>query len=225
MVKRLQKEIELFKAKERVKLTFGVLVCTVLSTCLLIVAAFTIIPISHYYIPLKGFLHPVNFWSTSHDITEFIANIQYVPQVPMIAAMSVILGKRFSCTAIFLYLITGLFFIPVFSLGGGFRYVFQYGFGYILGFFPMVLILSKYLQYDYKPKKVFAASIYSVLALHICGMVYLIMLCSIKHEAFSYVQDLLHMMTGVKFFYDLIFTFFSVYIANAVRKILWLSMD
>ena len=225
MAKRLQKEIELFKAKEKVKLTFGVLVCTILATCLLIVAAFTIIPISHYYIPAKGIFHPIIFWGAQHNISEFIAHIEYVPQIPMIAAMTIILGKRFSCVAIFLYIIAGLFFIPVFSLGGGIKYVFQYGFGYILGFFPMVIILSSCLQNDFKPKKVFWATLYSVLSLHLCGMIYLVMLCAVRHEPFSYVQDLLYMLTFVKILYDFAFTFICVYIANAVRKILWLSMD
>ena len=59
----------------------------------------------------------------------------------------------------------------------------------------------------------------------ICGIVYLVLLCAIKHEQFSYVQDLIHMMTHVKIFYDIAFTIICVYISNAVRKILWLSMD
>lgn len=225
MVKRFQKEIALFKEKDRVKLTFGVLVCTILAACSLVVAAFTIVPISHYYLPLKSIFHPITFWSSQHNISEFITKINYVPQIPTIACITIILGKRFSCIAILAYIITGLFFLPVFSLGGGLDYFFQYSFGYILGFIPMVLVLSTYLERDFKPKKVFIASLYSVLTLHLIGMIYLVLLCAIKHEPFNYVQDLLYMMTCVKFIYDLLFTFISVYFANIVRKILWLSMD
>ena len=225
MAKRLQKEIELFKAGDKVKLTFGVLVCTILAAFSLVVAAFTLIPITHYYLPAAAIFHPFKFWEAQHSIQEFITKIEYVPQIPAIACMTIILGKRFSCVAIILYLIAGLFFVPVFSLGGGWRYIFQYGFGYILGFFPMVIILSTYLKRDFSFKKVLLASLYSVCALHIVGMVYLVLLCAIRHEQFSYVQDLLTMMTFVKFFYDFFFTFISVYIANAIRKFLWLSMD
>lgn len=225
MSERLQKEKELFKAKDKVKFTFGVLVCTILSAFSLVVAAFTIIPISHYYLPFDAIFHPFKFWDAQHQLSEFVTNIDYVPQIPALACMAIILGKRYSCAAIILYLIAGLFFVPVFSLGGGLKYIFQYSFGYIIGFIPMVIILSKYIGKDFSPKRVFLASLYSVTALHIFGMVYLILLCAIKHEPFNYVQDLLHMMTYVKFFYDLFFTFVSVYIANVIRKFLWLSMD
>ena len=225
MAKRFQKEIALFKAKDKVKLTFGVLVCTILASFSLVIAAFSIWQISHYYIPYDAIFHPFKFWSMHHSTSEFVTKINYVPQIPAIACMTIILGKRFSCIAILLYIIAGLFFVPVFSLGGGLDYFSQYGFGYILGFIPMVIVLSAYLEHDYKPKKVFIASLYSVLVLHLIGMIYLVLLCAIKHESFSYVQDLLHMMTFVKFFYDLGFTFICVYLANATRKILWLSMD
>ena len=225
MVKRFQKEIALFKEGDKVKLTFGVLVCTILAACLLVVAAFTVLHISHYYLPLAAIFHPFKFWGAQHNISDFITSIDYVPQIPVLACMTIILGKRFSCVAILLYIITGLFFLPVFSLGGGIDYLFQYGFGYILGFIPMVIFLSTYLEKDYKPKKVFIASLYSVLVLHLTGMIYLVLLCAIRHDTFSYVQDLLYMMTFVKILYDLFFTFVCVYIANAARKILWLSMD
>ena len=225
MSERLQKEKELFKPKDNVKFTFGVLVCTILAAFSLVVAAFTQIPISHYYLPFASIFHPFKFWETQHNLSEFITHIEYVPQIPAIACMTIILGKRYSCVAIILYLIAGLFFVPVFSLGGGLKYIFQYGFGYIIGFFPMVIILSKCIGKDFRIKNVFLASLYSVLALHLFGMVYLILLCAIRHEPFNYVQDLLHMMTYVKIFYDLFFTVISVYVANIIRKFLWLSMD
>lgn len=225
MAKRLQKELELFRAGDKVKLTFGVLVCTILAAFSLVVAAFTTIPITHYYLPFSAIFHPIRFWGVQHSLSDFITRIEYVPQIPAIACMTIILGKRFSCVAIALYLIAGLFFVPVFSLGGGLKYIFQYGFGYILGFFPMVIILSNYIQRDYRPGKVFMGALYSVAALHLIGMFYLVLLCAIRHEPFSYVQDLLNMLTVVKFGYDLFFTFISVYIANVIRKFLWLSMD
>lgn len=225
MAKRLQREIELFKEGDKLKLTFGVLVCTILSAFSLVVAAFTIIPISHYYLPSAAIFHPFVFWGAQHSASDFITTIQYVPQIPAIACMTTILGKRYSCIAVFLYILTGLFFAPVFSLGGGLKYIFQYSFGYILGFFPMIIILSLFIKRDFKPKRVFLASLYSVTALHVFGAIYLVLLCAIRHEQFGYVQDLLHMMTYVKFSYDLFFTFVSVYIAAIIRKFLWLSMD
>lgn len=225
MTERLQKEKELFRAGDRVKLTFGVLVCTVLAAFSLVVAAFTVIPITHYYLPAAAIFHPFKFWNAAHNISDFITHVDYLPQVPAIACMTIILGRKYSIVAIFIYILAGLFFVPVFSLGGGIKYIFQYGFGYILGFIPMVLVLWKCLGRNYKPKKVFFASLYAVLALHIFGIVYLVLLCAIKHEQFSYVQDLIHMMSYVKIFYDLFFTIICIYLANALRKILWLSMD
>ena len=107
MAKRLQKELDLFKEGHRVKFTFGVLVCTILAMFSLVIAAFTMIPITHYYLPLASIIHPITFWSAPHTIQDFTAHIQYIPQIPAIVFMTIILGKRYSFVAIALYILTG----------------------------------------------------------------------------------------------------------------------
>lgn len=225
MTKRFNKELALFTAGDNIKFTFGVLICTILAAFSLVVAAFTAVNISHYYIPVDAILHPIIFSNTQHTTADFIISFSYVPQIPAIAFMTVILGKKYSSIAILLYLITGLFILPVFSLGGGIKYVGQYSFGYVLGFIPMVIVLANQLKNNFKPMNVIKASLFSVLILHLVGMIYLILVCAIRHDQFGYFQDLLNMLTFSKILYDWFFIAVCTYLANIVRKILWLVMD
>ena len=45
-----------------------------------------------------------------------------------------LLGKKWGGISVFLYLLLGLFGLPIFSNGGGFAYVLQPSFGFLLGF-------------------------------------------------------------------------------------------
>ena len=51
-------------------------------------------------------------------------------------------GKRIY--SILLYILLGLFAIPVFALGGGPKYIFEYGFGYILAYIPAVFFAVRF---------------------------------------------------------------------------------
>ena len=45
-----------------------------------------------------------------------------------------LLGKKWGTISVFLYLLLGLFGLPIFSAGGGFAYVLQPSFGFLIGF-------------------------------------------------------------------------------------------
>ena len=49
-------------------------------------------------------------------------------------------------TSVMLYILAGLFFVPIFALGGGVRYLAEFGFGYILGYIPAVIIAGNFLK-------------------------------------------------------------------------------
>jgi len=224
MTKRFERELDLYRPKNKVHFTLGVLVCMVFSVCMLIVSSFTVIHLTHYGLPLNAILHPIWFSNTQHTINDFIINFDYVPQIPAIAIIVVILGKKYGFFTALMYLFLGIFILPVFSLGGGVSYIFQYGFGYFIGFLVMIYILGRFIEEDLKFKNVFLGTLYSILSLHVIGSLYLVLICAIKHEPFSHVQDLLYMMTFVKIMYDIVITIISVYVANIVKKILWLAI-
>ncbi|HPD90629.1 MAG TPA: biotin transporter BioY [Bacillota bacterium] len=56
-------------------------------------------------------------------------------QVFFVVLAGLLLGPRFGAYSALLYLLLGLFGVPVFTEGGGFGYIFRPTFGYIIGFF------------------------------------------------------------------------------------------
>lgn len=55
-------------------------------------------------------------------------------QVFFVVLAGLLLGPRFGAYSALLYLLLGLFGVPVFTEGGGFGYIFRPTFGYIIGF-------------------------------------------------------------------------------------------
>lgn len=51
-----------------------------------------------------------------------------------------LLGPKWGAASQLLYLLTGLLGLPVFALGGGFSYVLQPGFGFLLGLIPAAAV-------------------------------------------------------------------------------------
>ena len=138
MSKRIEKQIDSFKYKgEPIKITLGTLILTCLSVLFIIVATFTQVTIKHPYFPLDTFsflAQDVNDYEILH---HFIKSYKYIPQIPVVFFIVALLGRKFGILSILMYIILGLFF-PIFALGGGVRYLFEYGFGYILAFLPAI---------------------------------------------------------------------------------------
>ena len=63
-----------------------------------------------------------------------------------------LLGARRGAICCLIYLLTGLVGIPVFTQGGGFQYIFQPTFGYLLGLVPAAFLMGLFLQ-KYKGNK------------------------------------------------------------------------
>lgn len=71
-----------------------------------------------------------------------------------------------------MYIILGLFF-PIFALGGGVRYLFEYGFGYILAFLPAIFFAGTLLKGKTDFLRVFLISVIGVLTIHVLGILYM----------------------------------------------------
>lgn len=55
-------------------------------------------------------------------------------QSGMVLLSGILLGPKYGSISVLLYVMLGLCGVPVFALGGGFGYVFQPTFGYLIGF-------------------------------------------------------------------------------------------
>ena len=126
MTKRISKQLNSFKYKgEPIKITLGTLVLTCFCTLLLIVSTFTQIPITS---PVEL----IQMISTPNYV-NYNESFRYIPQIPMVFFITSLLGRKFGILSICIYIILGMFF-PIFALGGGISYIFEFGFGYILAF-------------------------------------------------------------------------------------------
>ena len=63
-------------------------------------------------------------------------------QLPSIVLITLIFSGKIVIKAFSLYLIIGLFFIPVFHQGGSLGYLLTPNFGYLLGMYPLIKIID-----------------------------------------------------------------------------------
>lgn len=214
--KRLRKELDEFNAEnKKLKVTMGTLVVMGWCVFLIIIATFTQLDFSHY---VFGSLNPTNdsFLKIKHCI--------YIPQIPIIFFIASLIGKRFGITAVSIYIILGLSFFPIFALGGGINYIFQYNFGYILAYIPAVFIVSFLLKDKLNYWTAAKAAFMGVLTIHIIGVFYLILMAIIHQDSFTHVSSWIAMQSGTKLLYDFIFGYFAILISKPIKQILWISM-
>lgn len=91
------------------------------------------------------------------------------------ALAGVILGSFLGSLSQLLYIIIGLFGIPIFTSGGGPSYIFNSTFGYLIGFVFASYIIGKIVRKSEKPSflRIFLASILGVVVIYIIGVPYM----------------------------------------------------
>ena len=214
--KRLKDELDAFNAEnKKLKITMGTLVVMGWCVFLIIIATFTQFDFSYY---LPNSINPADeaFLRLKHCI--------YIPQVPVIFFIAALIGKRYGITAVVIYILLGLTFFPIFALGGGIGYIFEYNFGYILAYIPTIFIVSFVLKDKFNYATIAKASVLGVLTIHIVGVFYLILMAIIHSDPFSHVANWIIMQSGAKMIYDFIFGYLAILFSKPVKQILWLSM-
>lgn len=213
--KRLKEELDAFNAEnKKLKITMGTLVVMGWCVFLIIIATFTQLDFNHYVLSLPP--QDGVFWKMKHCV--------YIPQVPVIFFIAALIGKRFGTTAVTIYILLGLTFFPIFALGGGIGYIFQYNFGYILAYLPAVFIVSFTLKDKFNYATIAKADILGVLTIHIIGIFYLILMAIIHRDSFSNVAGWIVMQSGAKMVYDFVFGYFAILLSKPVKQVLWISM-
>jgi len=187
-----------------VSLSFGTLVMTVIFAFLLVIATFTQIKFNFSW---AG-------WGT----------YSYVPQIPIVMLIAIVLGPRFGLMSILLYVVAGLF-LPIYALGGGIHYILEYSFGYILAYLPAVYIAGKIIERGYTIRNIMLSVVFCVFTIHIIGTFYLMLVVLIKNDPMYYIYDFLVLQSGVKIIFDLIFTIAAALIAQPIKQVLWITMS
>ena len=198
----------------------GILTLTAFCTILLIAAVFTRIKVFNCMQIFEAFLHP-EFFPDTNSVFQMKPYF-YVPQIPVVLFSAALLGMVCSLTSVFLYIVIGLAFLPVFGLGGGFDYVLNPSFGYILAFIPGIVIWTGLTDKNSSFGNLVFSTILSIFSIHLLGFFYMLIVCLIKHYDFVYIADWLLFESLIKMVYDIIFGLLAVITAKFARKFIWI---
>lgn len=225
MTKRIAKQLETFKYKNQdIRLSLGVLILVGLCSFLIVMATFTQFDFNHFILPWDWFSYINADFKNPAVFHHFIKHYRYIPQIPVILFIVTLLGRRYSLLSIFIYILVGLFLYPVFALGGGIDYVFQYGFGYILGYIPAAFFAGSIIRSGLTFRNMAQATFVGVLTIHFIGIVYMLFIGTIQRCGFDFILGWIVAQSGSKVLYDLLFSFISMVFAKLTKKILWVAI-
>ncbi len=212
-------EVKLIKKQiEGIRLSFGSLLLIFCCTFLIILATFVQLDISHFILP-KGL-----FEGADLGFKDFIHTYKFIPQIPVVMFVGAFLGRKYGIASILIYILLGLFIIPVFALGGGPKYILEYGFGYIVGYIPAVFFAGSILKSGFSNKNILKAVFVGVLTIHLIGVLYMLFIAGLKHEGWTFMSGWICAQSGVKIIYDMVFSFAALFIARYAKIILWFFM-
>lgn len=221
MTKRYTKQINSFKYKgEPIKVTVGTLILTCLCILFLIVATFTQVTLTHPNVWMEAFSALQENFEPAQDL---VRTYRYIPQIPVVFFIIALLGRKFGVLAILGYIFLGMFF-PIFALGGGISYIFEYGFGYILAFIPVIFLVGTLLKVKTDLFRILLWVVAGVIAIHILGILYLLFVAVLQHTPMDFVASWITTQSGVQIIYDIMFSTLAVCLGRIFRKILWIIM-
>ena len=131
-----------------------------------------------------------------------------------------ILGVKKSIIVFLLYILMGISGLPVFSTGGGWNYIFEPSFGFIIGFFfaSIVIGLSSNSNKIYSK---YITTVIGLLIINICGVLYMYLIMNYYlgiEKSFSYVLSVAVLPFIAK---DLITSFLACIIYSRIRVIIY----
>lgn len=224
MTKRFSRQLSSFKYKgEPIKITLGTLVLTALCVLLLIVATFTQLTLTHLYLPLNWMNYVGQNLSSNEMLEHFTKTYRYIPQIPTVFFIIALLGRKFGILTILLYIILGMFY-PIFALGGGVTYLFEYGFGYILAFIPAIFFSGTLLKVKTDFLRIALLSVLGVIAIHVLGVLYMLFIATLRNAPMDLVSSWISSQSGVQILYDMFFSVIAIYLGRFARKLLWIIM-
>lgn len=107
--------------------------------------------------------------------------IPYVPitlQTLFVMLAGMLLGWKYGALSAIVYVILGLVGLPIFTMGGGFSYVFQPTFGYLIGFIFGAGVTGLIAHGVEKPSfwRLLLANLAGIVVIYILGMAYFYLL-------------------------------------------------
>ena len=94
-------------------------------------------------------------------------------QIPTIILLTLIFHKKVVYRALSIYIILGLFIIPVFHQGGSMGYLLTPNFGYLLGYYPLIKIIDNLnTRNKIKVSNFLKNGLIAIVAMHLTGIFY-----------------------------------------------------
>jgi len=94
-------------------------------------------------------------------------------QIPTIILLTLIFNKRVVFRALSIYIIVGLFIFPVFHQGGSIGYLLTPNFGYLLGVYPLIIIIHNFKnRYEINIGNFLINGLIAICAMHLTGIFY-----------------------------------------------------
>lgn len=206
------------KQIEGIRLSVPSIILILCCTFLIIFSTFVQLDITHFILPKSL------FGSENTALSDYIYTYKLIPQIPVVMFVGAFLGRKYGLVSILLYILLGLFVIPVFALGGGPSYILEYGFGYILAYIPAVFFSGSILKSGFSNRNILHSVIVGVLTIHLIGTLYMLFIAGLKHEGWTFMQGWIYAQSGIKIIYDMVFSFALLFIARYAKIILWFYM-
>lgn len=201
-------------SKEKKKLKIPVLNILLVLFCsfLLMAATFIQFDITHFIIP-----HDI-FSNKALTKENFLYTFSIIPQIPAVMFVVGLLGRRLGITSIVIYILTGLFLLPIFALGGGARYVLEPGFGYIVAYIPAVFFAGSILKSGFSFRNILKAALIGIVTIHFIGIIYMLFISALRHEGLAFIKGWIISQSLLKIAYDYVLGVVALIIAKFANK-------
>ena len=119
---------------------------------------------------------PINIPILSLEKIYRIVEIPINYQIPIIIFLTIIFSGEFLTKVYAIYILIGLFFLPVFFDGGSLGYILTPNFGYLIGIFPLISIINILNnKNNFSFIKFMKYALIGLIMMHFTGIIYLTM--------------------------------------------------
>ena len=143
-------------------------------------------------------------------------------QVFFVILSGQLLLPKYAFSSVLIYILIGIFGVPVFSQGGGIGYVFNPNFGFLIGFLAGAFLESVVLlQFEKKSFKAYLiTAIIAILTIYIIGIPYFVILGKSLYFNGDGIFKFLIGTFAIPIMGDIISAVFASLIAVRVRKVI-----
>ncbi len=99
--------------------------------------------------------------------------VAVTPQFLITAMAGVMLGAKWGAVSQALYVALGLIGLPLFTMGGGFGYVLQPTFGFLLGLIAAAAVIGGITKGSAAPRRILLATLAGLAVLYLVGLPYM----------------------------------------------------